>query len=162
MGRNEYDTYLWPIASGNTTVAKSPVWRWQTTTFLGALRVSRFIAPLTIDGPITGPLFRGWVEQHLAPVLQCGGIVVMDNLSSQKVAGVREAIEAVGAELRYLPPYSPDLNPIELAFSRLKKLLRDGAERTVDKLWELCGSILDQFTETECRNYFKYCGYRHT
>ena len=147
---------------GTRLLQKIPFGRWQTTTFLGALRVSGFITPLTIDGPITGPLFRSWVEQHLAPVLQCGDIVVMDNLSSHKVAGVREAIEAVGAELRYLPPYSPDLNPIELAFSKLKKLLRDGAERTVDKLWELCGSILDQFTETECRNYFKHCGYRHT
>jgi transposase len=147
---------------GTRLLQKVPFGRWQTTTFLGALRVSGFIAPLTIDGPITGPLFRGWVEQHLAPVLQSGDIVVMDNLSSHKVAGVREAIEAVGAELRYLPPYSPDLNPIELAFSKLKKLLRDGAERTVDKLWELCGRILDQFTEMECRNYFKHCGYRHT
>ena len=82
--------------------------------------------------------------------------------SSHKVVGIREAIEAAGAELRYLPPYSPDLNPIELAFSKLKKLLRDGAERTVDKLWELCGRILDQFTEPECRNYFKHCGYRYT
>ena len=97
-----------------------------------------------------------------APVLKVGDIVVMDNLSSHKVAGIRQAIEAVGAELRYLPPYSPDLNPIELAFSKLKKLLRDGAERTVDKLWKLCGSILDQFTESECRNYFQHCGYRHT
>ena len=88
------------------------------------------------------------------PVLRIGDIVVMDNLSSHKVAGIRQAIEAAGAELRYLPPYSPDLNPIELAFSKFKKLLRDGAERTVDKLWELCGSILDQFTETECRNHF--------
>ena len=86
----------------------------------------------------------------------------MDNLSSHKVAGIRKAIEAVGAELRYLPPYSPDLNPIELAFSKFKKQLRDGAERTVDKLWTLCGSILDGFTEPECRNYFQHCGYRHT
>lgn len=86
----------------------------------------------------------------------------MDNLSSHKVTGVHEAIEAVGAELRYLPPYSPDLNPIELAFSKFKKLLRDGAERTVDKLSQLCGSVLENFTEPECRNYFKHCGYRHT
>ena len=133
-----------------------------STTFLGALRAEGFIAPLTIDGAINGPLFRAWVEQHLAPVLKPGDIVVMDNLSSHKVAGIREAIEAAGAELRYLPPYSPDLNPIELAFSKLKKILRDGAARTVDKLWELCGQILDQFTEPECRNYFKHCGYRYT
>jgi transposase len=147
---------------GTRLVEKTPFGRWQTTTFLGALRAEGFIAPLTIDGPVNGPMFRAWVEQHLAPVLMAGDIVVMDNLSSHKVKGVREAIEAAGAELRYLPPYSPDLNPIELAFSKLKRLLRDGAERTVDKLIELCGRILDQFTEIECRNYFKHCGYRYT
>lgn len=147
---------------GTRLVDKVPCGRWQTTTFLGALRVEGFIAPLTVEGGSNGELFRAWVEQHLAPVLRSGDIVVMDDLSSHKVAGVREAIEAVGAELRYLPPYSPDLNPIELAFSKFKKLLRDGAERTVDKLWTLRGSILDQFTEAECRNYFQHCGYRHT
>ena len=147
---------------GTRLIEKAPCGRWETTTFLGALRAEGFIAPLTVEGAINGPLFRAWVEQHLAPVLKPGDIVVMDNLSSHKVAGIREAIEAVGAELRYLPPYSPDLNPIELAFSKLKKLLRDGAERTVDKLWDLCGRILDAFTEHECRNYFKHCGYRYT
>jgi transposase len=147
---------------GTRVVEKTPCGRWQTTTFLGALRAEGFIAPLTVEGAINGPLFRSWVEQHLAPALAPGDIVVMDNLSSHKVAGVRAAIEAVGAELRYLPPYSPDLNPIELAFSKLKKLLRDGAERTIDKLWQLCGRILDHFTEEECRNYFKHCGYRYT
>ena len=149
-------------ALGTRLVEKTPCGNWQTTTFLGALRAEGFIAPLTIEGAINGPLFRAWVEQHLAPALKPGDIVVMDNLSSHKVAGVRTAIEATGAELRYLPPYSPDLNPIELAFAKLKKLLRDGAERTVDKLWELCGRILDAFTEHECRNYFKHCGYRYT
>lgn len=147
---------------GTRLVEKAPCGRWQTTTFLGALRTTGFVAPLTVDGAINGALFRAWVEQHLAPTLRLGDIVVMDNLSSHKVAGVREAIEAVGAELRYLPPYSPDLNPIELAFSKFKKLLRDGAARTVDKLWDLCGSVLDLFTERECRNYFKHCGYRYT
>jgi transposase len=147
---------------GTRVMEKTPCGRWETTTFLGALRADGFIAPLCVEGAINGALFRGWVEQHLAPNLKPGDIVVMDNLSSHKVAGVRQAIEAVGAELRYLPPYSPDLNPIELAFSKLKKLLRDGAERTVDKLWKLCGRILDQFNETECRNYFKHCGYRYT
>jgi transposase len=141
---------------------KTPCGRWETTTFLGALRAEGFIAPLTVEGALNGSMFRAWVEQHLVPVLEPGDIVVMDNLSSHKVTGVRQAIEAAGAELRYLPPYSPDLNPIELAFAKLKKLLRDGAERTVDKLWELCGRILDQFTEPECRNYFRHCGYRHT
>ena len=147
---------------GTRLVEKTPCGRWQTTTFLGALRVEGFIAPLTVEGAINGPLFRAWVEQHLAPVLKPGEIVVMDNLSSHKVAGIRAAIEAAGAELRYLPPYSPDLNPIELAFAKLKKLLRDGAERTADKLWDLCGRILDEFTAAECRNYFQHCGYRYT
>jgi transposase len=147
---------------GTRLVEKTPCGRWQTTTFLGALRSEGFIAPLTVEGGINGELFRAWVEQHLTPVLRIGDIVVMDNLSSHKVAGIRQAIEAAGAELRYLPPYSPDLNPIELAFSKFKKLLRDGAERTVDRLWKLCANILDQFTESECRNYFQRCGYRRT
>jgi transposase len=147
---------------GSRLTEKTPSGRWETTTFLGALRAEGFVAPLTVDGAINGSLFLAWVEQHLAPTLQPGDIVVMDNLSSHKVSGVRRAIEAVGAELRYLPPYSPDLNPIELAFSKLKKLLRDGAERTVDKLWALCGRILEEFTETECRRYFQHCGYRYT
>ena len=147
---------------GQRLLEKTPCGRWETTTFLGALRAEGFIAPLTVDGPINGLLFRSWVEQHLAPALRPGDIVVMDNLTSHKVAGVREAIEAVGAEVRYLPPYSPDLNPIELAFAKLKKLLRDGTARTVDKLWDLCGRVLDEFTETECRNYFRHCGYRQT
>jgi transposase len=147
---------------GTRLTERVPAGRWETTTFVGALRADGFVAPLTVDGPINGPLFRAWVEQHLAPTLSIGDVVIMDNLSSHKVAGVREAIEASGAELRYLPPYSPDLNPIELAFSKLKKLLRDGAERTVDKLWDLCGRVLDQFSAEECRNYFRHCGYRHT
>jgi len=145
---------------GTRLTEKTPCGRWETTTFLGALRNEGFIAPLTVEKPINGPLFLAWVEQHLAPVLKPGDIVVMDNLSSHKVTGIREAIEAAGAELRYLPPYSPDLNPIELACSKFKKLLRDGAEQTVDKLWSLCGRVLDQFTEAECGNYFRHCGYR--
>ena len=144
---------------GTRLIERVPAGRWGTTTFLGALRASGFVAPLTVDGPINGPLFLAWVEQHLAPTLSAGDLVIMDNLSSHKVAGVREAIEAAGAELRYLPPYSPDLNPIELAFAKIKKLLRDGAERTVDKLWDLCGRILDEFTPDECLNYFRHCGY---
>jgi len=146
---------------GSRVVEHVPAGRWETTTFLGALRVQGFVAPLTVDGPINGSLFLAWVKQHLVPTLSPGDVVIMDNLSSHKVAGVREAIESTGAELRYLPPYSPDLNPIELAFAKLKKLLRDGAERTVDKLWELCGRILDEFSPAECQNYFRHCGYRY-
>lgn len=148
-------------ARGERLIENVPCGRWQTTTFLGAMRSTGFIAPLCIDGAINGAVFKAWVEQHLVCELQPGDTVVMDNLSSHKVAGVAEAIESVGARVLYLPPYSPDLNPIELAFSKFKKLLRDGAERTVDKLWDLCGRILDLFTETECRNYLKHCGYRY-
>jgi transposase len=146
---------------GTRVIERVPAGRWETTTFVGALRAEGFVAPLTVDGPINGQLFLAWVQQQLVPTLLMGDVVIMDNLSSHKVAGVREAIESAGAELRYLPPYSPDLNPIELAFSKLKKLLRDGAQRTVDKLWELCGTILDEFTPAECRNYFRHCGYRY-
>ena len=146
---------------GVRLLEKTPCGRWETTTFLGALRATGFVAPLTVEGAINGDLFRAWVEQHLVPALKPGDIVVMDNLSSHKVAGIRKAIEAVGAEVLYLPPYSPDLNPIELAFSKLKKMLRDGAERTTDKLTKLCGKILDFFPEKECRGYFKHCGYRY-
>jgi transposase len=142
--------------------AKAPYGRWETTTFLGAMRSTGFVAPLCVEGAINGQLFEGWVEQHLAKTLRPGDVVVMDNLSSHKSRRVLAAIEGVGAEVRYLPPYSPDLNPIELAFSKFKKLLRDGAQRTTDKLWQLCGQVLDLFTECECRNYLRHCGYRYT
>ena len=144
---------------GSRLIEKTPCGRWQTTTFLGALRAEGFVAPLTIDGAINGTLFRAWVEQHLAPTLRPGDIVVMDNLSSHKVTGVRKAIEAARAELRYLPPYSPDLNPIELAFSKLKRLLRDAAERTVEALWQIIARLLDRFTPKECENYIRHCGF---
>lgn len=146
---------------GTRLIERVPNSRWETTTFLGAMRSTGFVAPLCIDGAINGRVFSAWVQQHLVKVLRPGDVVVMDNLSSHKVKGVVEAIEAVGAEVRYLPPYSPDLNPIELAFSKFKKLLRDGAQRTAEKLEELCGRVLDLFTEHECRNYIKHCGYRY-
>lgn len=139
-----------------------PYGRWETTTFLGAMRSTGFVAPLCVEGAINGALFQAWVEQHLVRVLRPGDLVVMDNLSSHKGPGVSAAIEAVGATVRYLPPYSPDLNPIELAFSKFKKLLRDGAARTTETLWRLCGNVLDLFTETECRNYLQHCGYRYS
>jgi transposase len=146
---------------GTRLLQRVPYGRWETTTFLGALRSTGFVAPLCVEGAINGPLFRAWVEQQLAKVLRPGDVVVMDNLSSHKGPGIRAAIEAVGATVRYLPPYSPDLNPIELAFSKFKKLLRDGAERTTDRLWQLCGKVLELFSESECRSYFTHCGYRY-
>ena len=111
---------------------------------------------------MNGPMFLAYVRQCLVPTLKRGEAVLMDNLPVHKVAGVAEAIHAAGAMLIYLPKYSPDLNPIELAFSKFKKLLRDGAERTTEKLWNLCGRVLDLFTETECRNYLQHCGYRYS
>jgi transposase len=146
---------------GARLVARVPYGRWETTTFLGAMRSTGFVAPLCVEGAVNGQIFRAWVEQHLAKSLRPGDVVVMDSLSSHKTPGVVAAIEAAGATVRYLPPYSPDLNPIELAFSKFKKLLRDGAERTTDKLWTLCGRVLDLFTESECRNYLQHCGYRY-
>lgn len=147
---------------GARLVAQVPYGRWETTTFLGAMRSTGFVAPLCVEGAINGEVFRAWVEQQLVKSLRKGDTVVLDNLSSHKASGVVAAIEAVGAQVRYLPPYSPDLNPIELAFSKFKKLLRDGAERTNEKLWKLCGRVLDLFTESECRNYLQHCGYRYS
>ena len=147
---------------GTRLVQSIPYGRWETTTFLGAMRSTGFVAPLCVEGAIHGALFQAWVEQHLVQVLRPGDVVVMDNLSSHKGPRVSAAIEAVGATLRYLPPYSPDLNPIELAFSKFKRLLRDGAQRTTDKLWQLCGKVLELFTESECRNYLRHCGYRYS
>ncbi|MGH8519499.1 MAG: transposase, partial [Panacagrimonas sp.] len=122
-------------------------------------RAEGFIAPLTVEGAINGPLFRAWVEQHLAPALKPGDIVVMDNLSSHKGPAVCQAIAATGARLLYLPPYSPDFNPIENAFAKLKALLRKAAEPTVDGLWDAIGHIIDLFTPSECANYFAAAGY---
>ena len=115
-----------------------------------------------LDGPINGDSFRAYVEQFLAPTLRPGQIVVMDNLSSHKVVGVREAIEAVGAHVLYLPPYSPDLNPIEQLFAKLKAMLRKAAARTVDALWLAVGEILRSLPAHECQNYFANAGYRRS
>lgn len=147
---------------GTRVVDKTPHGHWKTTTFVAALRASGLTAPLVLDGAINGVSFLAYVRQVLVPTLRAGDVVVMDNLSSHKKAGVREAIEAAGAQLLYLPPYSPDFNPIELAFSKFKRLLRTAAERTVEALWNTCGQLLDRFTEHECRNYFRHCGYRYT
>lgn len=149
-------------AEGERLVCHVPHGHWKTTTFLAALRVSGLTAPLVVDGAINGELFRGWGEQHLVPTLQSGDMVIMDNLNSHKVAGVREAIERVGAEVVYLPPYSPDLNPIETVFSKFKWLVRSKSRRTVEGLWQLCGQMSQLFEEPECRRHFRHCGYRYT
>lgn len=144
---------------GQRLVEKVPHGHWKTTTFVAALRSSGLTAPLVVDGPIDGRLFLAYVQQHLAPTLRPGDIVVLDNLSSHKVAGVRQAIEGVGAQVAYLPPYSPDFNPIEQVFAKLKSLVRSAKQRTVEGLWNLLGQLLDRFPTTECCNYFRNCGY---
>jgi transposase len=144
---------------GQRLVAKIPYGHWKTTTFVGALRVAGITAPLVVDGPMNGAIFRAYVEQQLVTTLRPGDTVIMDNLAAHKVAGVREAIEAADARLVYLPPYSPDLNPIELAFAKLKALLRSAAARAVDQLEDAIVRSLEQFTSTECSRYFRHCGY---
>jgi transposase len=131
----------------------------KTTTFLAALRSTGLTAPLVVDGAINGELFLAWVEQHLVRVLGPGDIVVMDNLGSHKVAGVAEAMEAVGAFVMYLPPYSPDLNPIEQVFSKVKGEMRKRQPRTKAACDALCGESLDWFSPTECENYLRHAGY---
>jgi len=136
-----------------------PHGHWKTTTFVGGLTSRGFLAPYVTDGAMSGAIFKAWVEQMLAPALQPGDIVVMDNLPAHKVAGIRQAIEAHGAELRYLPPYSPDFNPIENAFSKLKAFLRKAAARTIDDLWGVIRDALPRFTPQDCANYFTAAGY---
>lgn len=144
---------------GQRLVAHVPHGHWRTTTFVAGLRASGLTAPLVVDGPMNGSVFLAYVEQQLAPALGPGDILILDNLSAHKVAGVREAVEAVGAQLVYLPPYSPDLNPIEQAFAKLKSLLRKAAERTVAGLEAAIGQLIQLFTPQECCNYLKHCGY---
>ncbi len=131
----------------------------KTTTLVAGLRLSGMMAPMVLDGPINGDWFEAYVTSVLVPELKPGDIVVMDNLSSHKRAAIREKIEAAGATLRFLPPYSPDFNPIEKAFSRLKAMLRKAGERTVSGLWSLIGRLVDIFKPDECANYFRSCGY---
>ena len=136
-----------------------PQGHWKTTTFLAALRYDGLTAPMVSDGAINGELFLAYVEQFLLPTLREGDIVVMDNLSSHKVAGVKKAIESVGAQVLYLPPYSPDLNPIEMVFSKLKTLVRKSKVRKVSELWHKLGELCDVFLPEECRKYFKHARY---
>jgi transposase len=136
-----------------------PHGHWKTTTFVGGLRLSGMTAPMVLDGPMTGGWFVAYVQQVLVPTLRPGDIVILDNLAAHKNADVRRAIEAAGAELRFLPPYSPDLNPIENAFAKFKALLRKAAARTVDQLWGAIAEVIDTFTPNECANYFAAAGY---
>jgi transposase len=147
---------------GERLVCAVPHGHWKTTTFVAALGLGGMAAPMVIDGAMTGELFEAYVGQVLVPALAPGDIVVLDNLSCHKRTRVRERIEQAGCTVLFLPPYSPDLNPIELAFSKLKALLRKAGKRTVDGLWEFLGQVLDAFSPEECRNYFHHCGYTGT
>jgi transposase len=146
-------------ARGVRLVAKVPHGRWRTLTFLAALRCDRITAPCVIDGPINGVSFRAYVEQFLTPTLTAGDIVIMDNLGSHKGQAVRRLIRAAGAKLFFLPRYSPDLNPIEQVFAKLKTLLRKTDPRTIETTWRQIGALLDCFTPEECANYLTNAGY---
>jgi transposase len=145
---------------GERLVASVPHGHWKTLTLIAALRVDGLTAPYVIDGAMDGAAFMAYIEQVLVPTLVKGDIVFMDNLRTHKVDGVAAAIAAVGASVRYLPAYSPDLNPIEMAFSKLKAALRKGAKRTVKELWRLIGKLVKSFAPEECANYFRHAGYR--
>ena len=147
---------------GKRLVAKAPHGRWRTMTFLAGLRHDQITAPCVIDGPINGERFLAYVEQFLVPTLKPGDIVIMDNLGSHKGTAVRRAIRGAGAKLFFLPPYSPDLNPIEQVFAKLKTLLRKAAERTVEATWRRIGTLLNEFSPNECENYIRNAGYGST
>lgn len=147
---------------GERLRAAVPHGHWKTTTFVAGLRSDRIVAPFVLDGPINRNAFETYVARVLVPELRPNDVVVMDNLSSHKGPRVQEMIEAAGASLRYLPPYSPDFNPIENAFAKLKTLLRKAAERTVGGLWDTIGHLVDLFTPAECANYLAHAGYDAT
>jgi transposase len=147
---------------GEALIAKTPQGHWKTMTFLAALRCDEITAPFVLDGPINGESFLAYVEQVLAPTLKRGDIVVMDNLGSHKRAAINKAIRAKGARRFFLPQYSPDLNPIEQVFAKLKKLLRKAEERTPEGVWRRIGTLLECFSPTECANYFRNSGYAST
>jgi len=146
-------------AKGRRLISRVPHGHWKTLTFLAALRHDRITAPCVFDGPINGETFQLYVEQILRPSLRPGDIVIMDNLGSHKGQAIRSAIKSAGARLLFLPPYSPDLNPIEQVFAKLKHLMRRASERTVDAVWQRIGGLLSTFSEQECNNYFRSAGY---
>ena len=144
---------------GQRCIGSAPHGHWKTTTFVAGLRHQQLTAPLVADGPMDGEMFLAYVRQFLCPTLRPGDVVILDNLSTHKVAGVKDAIATAGASLLYLPPYSPDLNPIEKLFAKLKALLRKAAKRSVEALWIEIGELLNTLSSTECANYFASSGY---
>ena len=150
--------YGWGLES-TRVIGRVPHGHWKTTTFVAAMRCTGLTAPLVLDGPMNGECFLAYVQQFLVPTLKRKDIVVMDNLPCHKQAGVAQAIRQVGADVMYLPPYSPDLNPIEKLFAKFKTLLRKAGERTTEALWTRIGTLVDQFSPKECLNYIRSCGY---
>lgn len=144
---------------GQRLVDHAPFGHWRTQTFIGALRHDRLDAPWVIDGAMNAEMFALYIETQLVPTLRKGDVVILDNLSSHKAPGAAEALRSIGAWFLFLPPYSPDLNPIEMAFSKLKALIRKAAVRTYDQLWTAVGQVCDLFSDEECYNYFKAAGY---
>jgi transposase len=144
---------------GQRLVDKTPHGHWKTSTFIAALRHNKLTAPFTIDGAVNGEVFLAYIRRVLVPTLKRGDIVIMDNLGSHKIPGILEAIRTAGANLLFVPPYSPDLNPIEMAFSKIKSILRKKAHRTVEALWRELGEIAKCFSPRECRNYLRHAGY---
>jgi transposase len=147
---------------GERLISYAPQGHWKTLTFAAGLRHRAMVAPFVLEGAMNGAMFLAYVKQGLVPTLRRGDIVVMDNLPAHKVAGVEQAIEAAGATLLYLPPYSPDLNPIEPAFSKVKAHLRKAAEHTIPRLLRKIGRIVTDFSPQECRNFFRHAGYVRT
>lgn len=144
---------------GQRLVDYTPFGHWRTQTFIGALRQDRLDAPWVIDGAMNGELFNSYVETQLAPTLRAGDVVILDNLSSHKSPGAAQTLRQIGAWFLFLPPYSPDLNPIEMAFSKLKALIRKAAARTYDQLWQAVGHVCELFSDEECYNFLKAAGY---
>jgi len=155
---NMTPTHGW-CKKGQPLLDKAPGGHWQTLTFIAALRHDRITAPCVFDGPVNGERFLAWVTQFLLPTLKTGDVVIMDNLSSHKTQAVRKVFRSIGAYVFYLPPYSPDLNPIEQVFAKLKRLLRKAKERTKEATWQRIGTLLDHFSPQECSNYFRNSGY---
>lgn len=147
---------------GQRLIGRQPFGHWKTTTFTAGLRCDGITAPWVLDGPMNRDAFLVYIDKVLGPTLRKDDVVVMDNLPAHKGEAVKALVEARGARLLFLPPYSPDLNPIELAFAKLKALLRKAAERTVDALWDRIGLVLDAFTPQECANYFRHDGHAST
>jgi|TARA_Y100000031_G_C8155229_1_gene354269 transposase len=144
---------------GERCRAAVPHGHWKTTTFTAGLRLGGLVAPMVLDGPMNGDAFHAYVEQVLVPELNMGDVVIMDNLPAHKVGGIRTMIEDAGARLLYLPPYSPDFNPIEMAFSKLKAMLRKASARTINELWHVIAEGIEKFPAEECQNYFAAAGY---